>query len=128
MNVFLIAFGGALGALLRYYISKFVNSTFSFSYIPWGTVIVNITGAFFLSFLLFISLERFEISSNFLLFFGTGFLGVFTTFSTFTYKVLVLYIETLLRGNIYFLANTVLGFFAACFGMLLEGGRFFEIT
>jgi len=125
MNVFLIAFGGALGALLRYYISKFVNSTFSFSYIPWGTVIVNITGAFFLSFLLFISLERFEISSNFLLFFGTGFLGAFTTFSTFTYEALALYIETPLRGIIYFLANTVLGFFAAYFGMLLGRGKVF---
>jgi CrcB protein len=123
MKVFLIAFGGALGALLRYYISKFVNSTFSFSYIPWGTVIVNIVGAFFLSFLLFISLERLEISSGILLFFGTGFLGAFTTFSTFTYEALTLYIESPLRGITYFFANTVLGFLAAYFGMILGRGK-----
>lgn len=70
MKIVLIAIGGALGALFRYYTSKIVNSTFSFSFIPWGTVVVNTIGAFVLSFLIFTSIERFEISSNLLLFFG----------------------------------------------------------
>ncbi|MBO8161284.1 MAG: fluoride efflux transporter CrcB [Thermosipho sp. (in: Bacteria)] len=123
MKVVFISIGGALGALSRYYLSKFINGIFSFSYIPWGTVLVNVIGAFLLSFVLFSSLERYELSSSFILFFGTGFLGAFTTFSTFTYESLSLFLETPLRGFLYFLSNIILGFSAAYFGMLLGRGR-----
>ncbi|SHH31181.1 fluoride efflux transporter FluC [Thermosipho atlanticus] len=123
MKIVLLSLGGALGALLRYYISKFVNSSFSFSYVPWGTVLVNVVGAFLLSFIIFTSQERYELPSNFILFFGSGLLGAFTTFSTFTYEALVLYIEVPLRGFIYFASNIVLGFLAAYLGMILGRGR-----
>ncbi|MDN5324331.1 MAG: fluoride exporter [Thermosipho sp. (in: thermotogales)] len=125
MKIVLIAIGGALGALLRYYTSKVVNSTFSFSFIPWGTVIVNTIGAFVLSFLIFTSIERYEISSSLLLFLGTGFLGAFTTFSTFTYETLTLYIEIPIRGFVYFIVNIAFGFSAAYFGMILGRGKGF---
>lgn len=42
-----IAFGGAIGAVLRYLVSRTINSLLPFSYIPLGTIIVNSVGSFF---------------------------------------------------------------------------------
>ncbi|MBT1248532.1 chromosome condensation protein CrcB [Thermosipho sp. 1223] len=123
VKIVYIALGGALGALSRYFVSKFVNSHLPFGYIPFGTVIVNVVGAFLLSFLMFLSIERLEISRSFLAFFGTGFLGSFTTFSTFTYESLSLFLTSPFRAFCYFSSNVVLGFLAAFLGMVLGRGR-----
>lgn len=45
-----IAFGGAIGAVLRYLVSRTINSLLPFSYIPLGTIIVNSVGSFFFRF------------------------------------------------------------------------------
>lgn len=123
MKILLIAVGGALGAVSRYLVSKFFNATFSFSFVPWGTVVVNVIGAFLLSLMMFSHLEKVELSQSFLLFFGTGFLGAFTTFSTFSYETLSLIRVEPLRGITYFFANIVFGFAAAFFGMVFGRGK-----
>jgi CrcB protein len=123
MKSLYVAFGGALGAVSRYVISKFINSSFSFSFVPWGTIFVNVVGSFLLSFLMFLSISKTDISQSFILFFGTGFLGAFTTFSTFAYEFLSIFLTQPLRATVYFIANIFLGFFAAILGMFLGRGR-----
>lgn len=76
-----IAIGGAIGALLRYTLSgvayKYLGSGF-----PWGTLCVNLIGAFAIGILWGLS-EKTAISSDFRTFAFIGILGSFTTFSTY---------------------------------------------
>ncbi|AEX85355.1 chromosome condensation protein CrcB [Marinitoga sp. 1135] len=90
MNLIYIGIGGFLGAISRYLVSKYVNTAFPFSNMPYGTLMVNLIGAFVLSFLMSLSIYRLELPKNFMLFFTTGFIGSFTTFSTFMYETIVL--------------------------------------
>ena len=74
--------GGGLGALLRYgiisNISKILPSTF-----PYGTLTVNILGALLIGIVYSLLSQKISISENLKLFITVGFLGGFTTFSTF---------------------------------------------
>ena len=82
LRLFYISLGGALGALLRYWVSgmahRFLNSTF-----PWGTLSVNLTGSLLIGFF-WGMFESMIVSQNIRLFCFIGLLGSFTTFSTFS--------------------------------------------
>ena len=76
-----IAAGGALGAPARYLIGKAVHvSAGSF---PWGTFWINVTGSFVLGVLLTLIVERWPPTRFVRPFVAVGFLGAYTTFSTF---------------------------------------------
>ena len=122
MDLVLVMLGGSMGALSRYLVSKMMANFFPFSRIPWGTPVVNITGSFFLSLLIFSFIDKGVPSRETVLLLGTGFLGAFTTFSTFTYESLSLLEEDPSAGFLYILANLILGFLGAYFGMVLGRG------
>lgn len=83
-----IALGGALGALSRYGIALlFQKQSF-----PWGTLLVNVSGSFLLGLLMVISI-RDNFSLPLKLFLGIGFLGAFTTFSTFSFETYSLFLQ-----------------------------------
>lgn len=104
-----VASGGAIGALLRYFICQKLNARF-----PWGTFLVNVLGAFLLGWL--IAEERREILNSFV---GTGFLGALTTFSTLQYEAVSLYKKSQ-RSAIYYLFSTyTLGLLAAWTGFMI---------
>ncbi|MCK4957476.1 MAG: fluoride efflux transporter CrcB [Candidatus Cloacimonetes bacterium] len=119
ITVLLIGLGGFLGAICRYLLTKSVNSFLSTVFIPFGTIIVNIIGSFVLAFLLTYNYSRAEISQNILLFLGAGFLGAFTTFSTFTYETLLYFQISPRRGIIYFLLTIISGYGAAVLGYFM---------
>ena len=76
-----IAAGGALGVPARYEAAQLIHvakDTF-----PWATFWTNVSGSLALGFLLILVIERFPPSRYLRPFFATGFLGAFTTFSTF---------------------------------------------
>ena len=118
-----VAWGGALGVVSRYALSRLVNSLVPFGAVPWGTVVVNTFGSFALSYLLFASLERLDLPQEYFLFLGAGFLGAFTTLSTFTYKFFALLEEPFLRSLIYSCLNLSFGFAAAYLGMIPGRGK-----
>lgn len=81
-QVLLIAVGGSLGAVARYGLSSFVYHTTSETF-PWGTLVVNLTGSFVIG----VVIELFDtaiIPTEWRSFITIGFLGAYTTFSTYT--------------------------------------------
>lgn len=76
-----VATGGALGASARYGVARLVpTAPHSF---PWATLWTNVTGSLVLGFLVVLLLDRFPPSQFLRAFLATGFLGAFTTYSTF---------------------------------------------
>jgi CrcB protein len=80
-----IAVAGALGALARYGVGALVTRRTSDSF-PWGTFVVNISGAFVLGLILTLATERWEFAPWLRLALTTGFLGAYTTFSTLSFE------------------------------------------
>jgi CrcB protein len=76
-----VAIGGALGAPARYGISLAV--TIAPGTMPWGTFWINVTGSFALGALLAVLLARYPADRYIRPFLATGFLGAYTTYSTF---------------------------------------------
>ena len=84
MTLFVIGLGGALGAISRYLTSGWVQSV-SNSFFPWGTMAVNILGSLALGFLM-VWLQSTAATAEVRSLITVGFLGSFTTFSTFSYE------------------------------------------
>ena len=80
-----IAVCGALGCLARYWISGWVYEVTGRSF-PYGTLIVNLLGAFCIGFLMEFSLRSAVVSPVLRTGLAIGFLGGLTTFSTFSYE------------------------------------------
>lgn len=85
----LIAVFGAAGAVSRYALDGWV-SDFSRGQFPWGTMTVNVLGTFLLGLLIAMSTERMLFHPNVRVALGIGFLGAFTTFSTYAYETISL--------------------------------------
>ncbi|MDI6881087.1 MAG: fluoride efflux transporter CrcB [Desulfitobacteriaceae bacterium] len=98
-SIWAIAAGGALGALSRYGLGVFISNRWNQGF-PFQTFLINITGAFLLGFLNTLFIERLAVSPAVRLGIGVGFIGAYTTFSTFGYEVI-----TLLEGGSYFTAG-----------------------
>ena len=84
-EIFLIGFGGFLGAVFRYILSNTVPVV---SEMPLGTFGVNLIGSFIMGFFMYSPLN--EIYPQYRLFIVTGFCGALSTFSTFSYENLFL--------------------------------------
>jgi CrcB protein len=111
-----IAAGGALGAPARYEVAQVIHvakDTF-----PWATFWTNVSGSFALGFLLIVVIERFPPTRYLRPFFATGFLGAFTTFSSFAVETDLLVKDGhAVVGVVYALASLVAGFAAVWVGM-----------
>lgn len=90
-----IALGGAIGAVARHSVSVLTGSVLGSGF-PWGTLTVNIVGSFLMGVLIELSALKLSIGPELRAFLVTGFLGAFTTFSTFSLDVATLYE----RGNL----------------------------
>jgi CrcB protein len=119
-----IALGGALGALSRYWVTEWISRLTSFAAFPFGTVVVNVVGSLILGLVLGLATsERIALDASTRALVVVGFLGAFTTISTFSYET----VEALRVGapHIAFLnvVISVLFGLAACGLGLWLGGR-----
>jgi len=104
-----VAIGGAVGSILRYLISKYSQSFLGISF-PIGTLLVNLIGTFLIGFFFSYLVEKIAINPYVRGMLITGFLGGFTTFSTFSYESLTLLREgELLKFILYFVGTNLLG-------------------
>jgi len=118
-QILAIAGGGAIGAVLRYWMSNLVYA-FSGRGFPYGTLSVNVLGSFLMGFLFILLLERLSNDLTLRAFLLIGLLGAFTTFSTFSVETLNL-IESgqLARALANVLLSVALCIAAAALGVLL---------
>ncbi|MFT5391733.1 MAG: CrcB protein [Gammaproteobacteria bacterium] len=114
-QVLAIACGGAVGALLRFFLAGAVNNWAGPSF-PFGTLSVNIIGSMLMGFAFVIFGERVQVSPEVRLGIMVGVLGAFTTFSTFSIETLgLLQTGAVLKGLINAGASVLLCV-AACWG------------
>jgi CrcB protein len=115
----IIGIGGFLGANARYLLGGWIAERYGTSF-PYGTLVINVSGSFVIGFFLVLISERFIVHPNWRLFFAIGFLGAYTTFSTFSFETLALVQQ---RSFFQALANmvgsVVLGQVAVVAGMIL---------
>jgi len=119
LHVLIVAVGGGLGAALRH-LSGLAALRLLGSGFPWGTAFVNIVGSFLMGALVEALARRAGASSEVRLFLATGFLGGFTTFSSFSLDTSVLYERgELLLAAVYVAGSVVVGIAALFAGIVL---------
>jgi CrcB protein len=85
-----IGVGGLLGANARYQVGNWVVERWGSAF-PWGTLLINVSGSLVLGFFLTLATERVVVRPTTRLLIATGFLGAYTTFSTFSYEAVRLF-------------------------------------
>jgi CrcB protein len=80
-----IAVGGGAGSLARYLAGTAVMTRFGARF-PWGTLVVNVTGCFLIGLIMTLLTERFSPATNWRPLLVVGFLGGYTTFSSFEWE------------------------------------------
>lgn len=114
-----IMLGGSLGAIARFIVSTTINEKIAGNF-PYGTLTVNVLGSFIMGFLAMWLVENFGLNPLARLAIFVGFLGAFTTFSTFSMETLNLIEEGLIsRALLNMLVNVFLSVFAVWLGILL---------
>lgn len=117
-----ISLGAIGGALCRYYITLWFTSQFGAEF-PFGTFFINLTGCFGMGFFTTLALERTAlISPELKLFVATGFLGAYTTFSTYGLDTLnLIRMPNLAAASFYWAGSAILGIVCVQLGVLLAG-------
>lgn len=114
-----MALGGSLGAVSRYGISEWARKRLGDA-LPWGTLIVNVVGSLLLGLILGLALREVGTRGQRAAF-GTGFLGAFTTFSTFSNETVLMAQQGKMTGAVLnVVLNVVVGIAAAVAGMWLS--------
>lgn len=116
---FLIAAGGALGSVARYWVGAGIGSRMGTRF-PYGTFVINLTACIIIGFSLTYLGRRLELSPAWRYFIPVGFIGAYSTFSTYEWETL----STLRAGAfalaaLYALGSLVLGLVATWLGTVL---------
>lgn len=106
--------GGALGGIARYEIGNWIHSANGLL----GTSVVNLAGCFLLTFIIYSLDLRFDLLEWQILGLGTGFVGAFTTFSTFTVQYVQGISSNPLGSLIFLLVNLIGGMLCVLLGYL----------
>ena len=114
-KVVVLSIGGTLGVNARYWLGTWINRWTNPQF-PWATVIINVSGSFLIGFLAVV-LTRWMPHPNIRLMVITGFLGGYTTFSTFENEAMTLWE----RGEGILMAANLIGSVTAGLGAVVLG-------
>lgn len=116
---FLIALGGALGSMARYWVGSMVANRMGTKF-PYGTFVINITACVIIGFSLTLLARRVDINPVWRFLVPVGFIGAYSTFSTYEWETLsTLRSGAFVLGALYAVSSLILGLAAVWGGSLL---------
>ena len=111
-----IGCGGFIGAMTRFFVARL----FSTSIFPVGTMLINLSGSLFLGWFATVAGNRLPMSENLRLAVAVGFVGAYTTFSTYMFESNgMLEDGSGMRAMFYILGSVMLGLLAVRLGVIL---------
>lgn len=116
-NLILIGLGGFLGAISRYLLSGLIHRLYSSGLFPAGTLVVNVIGCLVIGMLMGLIEEKSLFGASVRFFFVVGFLGAFTTFSSFGYET----VELLRNSQVSLAGLNLIANFSLGIGAVLLG-------
>jgi CrcB protein len=87
IKYWMVGIGGFVGAVARFVLGSFIGNRWGTRF-PYGTFVINITGSFLIGLILTILANKVSASANWRYLIPIGFIGAYTTFSTFEYETL----------------------------------------
>lgn len=118
----MIAVGGAMGAIARYQLAAMIQARVPVGF-PWGTFVVNITGCLVMGIATTLLTERLVVHPNWRFLIPIGFIGAYTTFSTFELETFRAVTEGgWLMGAFNVVGSVLAGYVALWLGVMLTRG------
>jgi len=119
MRYLLVLAGGGTGALARYVAASAIMTRFGGKF-PLGTLTINVTGSFLIGFLMTMLTERFQLDPQWRLLLVVGFVGGYTTFSSFEWETFTAVRDgALWAAMLNIVSSVVLGNMAVWLGVML---------
>jgi len=119
MRYLLVLVGGGTGALARYVAASAIMTRFGGKF-PLGTLVINVTGSFLIGFLMTLLTERYQLDPQWRLLLVVGFLGGYTTFSSFEWETFTAVRDgALWTGMLNIVSSVVAGYMAVWLGVML---------
>jgi CrcB protein len=108
----LVGLGGAAGAIARFVVGTLIVDRWGSAW-PWSTFVINMSGCFFIAFFMTLTSERVVVAEGWRYLFPIGFVGAYTTFSTYEYETMrLMQTGASLRALGYVLSSTLVGLLA----------------
>ncbi len=120
LKYLLVGVGGAAGSILRFWVGNYIGSRMGVRF-PYGTLVVNLSGSFLIGLVLAALTARSQWGPNWRYLIPIGFIGGYTTFSSFEYETLRTIQDGQIGLGLLYVALSVVCGFVAVWGGVVAG-------